>query len=179
MAHIYPFRGQWPVIDKDAFVADTATIIGNVTIKKDANIWPGAVLRGDYDKIIIGEGVNIQDNSVVHVEAGSPLIIEDYSMIGHNSIVHCSHIGSGTLIGMGSILLSHSRIGSRCLIGGGTLVTQHKVIPHGSMVYGNPFQIVRPLRQDEMDSIYHDVLEYRDLGREYKKMQELRNENDK
>jgi carbonic anhydrase/acetyltransferase-like protein (isoleucine patch superfamily) len=83
-----------------------------------------------------------------------------------------------TFIGMGAILFSYSRIGSQCIVGGETLVTQRKVIPDKSMVYGNPFQIVCSLRQNEIDGVYHDVLEYRDLGREYKKLQEMMNQEE-
>lgn len=172
MAYIYPFEGQWPEIDPGAFLADNVTVVGKVKIKKGANLWPGVVVRGDDTSIVIGEGVNLQDNTIVHADPGEPLILDDYCMVGHSAIVHCKHIGSGTLIGMGAILLGNADIGEHCIIGAGTMITQNKIIPAGSMVYGTPFKIVRELRQEEIEGIHRDVLGYMGLGQDFKKMQE-------
>ena len=174
MAYIYPFHGQWPDIDPGAYLADNVTVVGKVTIKKGANLWPGVVVRGDDNEIIIGKGVNIQDNTMIHVDPGDPLVLDDYCMVGHSAVIHCKHIGSGTLIGMGAILLANADIGAECIIGAGTMITQNKVIQPRSMVYGTPFRFVRSLRQEEVDAVRQDILEYEALGQEYKAMQKTR-----
>jgi carbonic anhydrase/acetyltransferase-like protein (isoleucine patch superfamily) len=94
-------------------------------------------------------------------------------MVGHNAVIHCKHIGSGTLIGMGAVLLANADIGEECIIGAGTMITQNKVIQPRSMVYGTPFKFVRALRQEEVDAVHKDILEYEALGQEYKAMQEM------
>ena len=175
MANLYPFHGHSPQIDPGAFVADTATIVGDVTIKKGANIWPGVVIRANESPIVIGEGVNIQDNTVLHTDPGSPMILDDYCMIGHKAIIHGRHIGSGTLVGMGVILMGETDIGDSCLIGAGTMITQNKVIPPRSLVYGTPFRIVRSLEEEEIKNIHEDIMGYYRLGQEYKALQDERN----
>lgn len=177
MAYIYPFRGVWPQIDPDAYLADNVTVVGNVTIKRGANLWPGVVVRGDDNAIVIGEGVNIQDNTVVHVDPGDPLVLDDYCMVGHSAIIHCKHIGTGTLIGMGAILLANADIGEECIIGAGTMITQNKIIQPRSMIYGTPFKFVRSLRQEEIEGIQKDIRDYEALGQEYKAMQQLREQH--
>ena len=167
--NIFPYKGILPKIDSSAFIAPNATIIGDVTIGADANIWFGTVVRGDFQPIIIGKNTNIQDNSTVHIMGDVPTVIGDNVVIGHNAIIHCRRVGNNCLIGMGSILLGYSEIGDNCIIGAGTLITQHKKIPANSLVYGNPAVIVRSLRDDEIAAIRSSATHYSEVAKEYMK----------
>lgn len=171
MAQILPFEGQLPRIDPTAYIAESAVIIGKVTIGANANIWPNAVIRGDENSITIGNNVSIQDNCTIHTEPDQPVTIGDNTLIGHNTIVHCQTIGKGCLIGMGSILMNYTTIGDETIIGAGTVVTQHKTIPPRSMVYGTPFHIVRSLTEEEAADVYRQTKEYAALGQKHKHLQ--------
>lgn len=171
MAQILPFEGQLPRIDPTAYIAESAVIIGKVTIGANANIWPNAVIRGDENSITIGNNVSIQDNCTIHTEPDQPVTIGDNTLIGHNTIVHCQTIGKGCLIGMGSILMNYTTIGDETIIGAGTVVTQHKTIPPRSMVYGTPFHIVRQLTEEEAADVYRQTEEYAALGQKHKHLQ--------
>lgn len=171
MAQILPFEGQLPRIDPTAYIAESAVIIGKVTIGAYANIWPNAVIRGDENSITIGNNVSIQDNCTIHTEPDQTVTIGDNTLIGHNTIVHCQTIGKGCLIGMGSILMNYTTIGDETIIGAGTVVTQHKTIPPRSMVYGTPFHIVRQLTEEEAADVYRQTEEYAALGQKHKHLQ--------
>lgn len=171
MAQILPFEGQLPRIDPTAYIAESAVIIGKVTIGANANIWPNAVIRGDENSITIGNNVSIQDNCTIHTEPDQPVTIGDNTLIGHNTIVHCQTIGKGCLIGMGSILMNYTTIGDETIIGAGTVVTQHKTIPPRSMVCGTPFHIVRQLTEEEAADVYRQTEEYAALGQKHKHLQ--------
>lgn len=171
MAQILPFEGQLPRIDPTAYIAESAVIIGKVTIGANANIWPNAVIRGDENSITIGNNVSIQDNCTIHTEPDQPVTIGDNTLIGHNTIVHCQTIGKGCLIGMGSILMNYTTVGDETIIGAGTVVTQHKTIPPRSMVYGTPFHIVRQLTEEAAADVYRQTEEYAALGQKHKHLQ--------
>ncbi|HHW56363.1 MAG TPA: gamma carbonic anhydrase family protein [Clostridia bacterium] len=162
---IKQYKGITPNIDKGAYIAETAEIIGQVEIKKEANIWYGAVIRGDVDKIVIGEGTNIQDNCIVHVTEGHSCYIGDYCTIGHGAIIHACKIDNNVLIGMGAIILDDAEIGDNCIIGAGSLVTGGKKIPEGSLAFGNPAKVIRKLSQEEIDSIHTSYKHYVDLAK--------------
>lgn len=132
------------------WVAPDAVLVGRVRLKKDASVWFGAVLRGDNDWVEVGEGSNVQDNSVIHTDPGQPTIIGANVTVGHRVILHSAMIGDGSLIGMGSILLNRCRIGRNCLIGAGAIVTEDKEIPDNSMVIGAPGRIVRQLTEQQI-----------------------------
>lgn len=132
---ILPYRGKSPAIDPTAFIAPSAAVIGDVTIGAHSSVWFGAVVRGDFQPIRIGSSTNIQDNATIHVMRDVPVEIGDHVLIGHNAVVHCSKIGSNTLIGMGSIVMGYSEIGENVVIGAGTFLPQHKKIP--------PFELAR------------------------------------
>ena len=184
---ILPYRGKTPAIDPTAFIAPTAAVIGDVTVGAGSSIWFGAVVRGDFQPITIGQNTNIQENATIHVMRDVPVHIGDNVLIGHNavvhcsrigtgtligmgSIVHCSSIGAGTLIGMGSIVMGYSEIGENVVIGAGTFLPQHKKIPSNSLVFGNPAQIVRALRDDEIEALREAAENYAGLGAEYKEI---------
>lgn len=149
---VYALGAQRPQLPEvgACWIAPTAAVIGRVVLKADASIWYGAVLRGDNDPITIGEGSNIQDNSVLHTDSGAPLTVGDHVTVGHKVILHSCTIGDGSLIGMGSTLLSRCVIGANCLVGAGSLVTEGKVFPDNSLIVGSPARVVRSLTAEEV-----------------------------
>ncbi|MBM4361671.1 MAG: gamma carbonic anhydrase family protein [Deltaproteobacteria bacterium] len=150
MPLIKPHRGRHPVIAPDAWVAENATVIGEVTIGPGANIWYGAVLRGDVGHIRIGARTNVQDLACVHTTTGvSVAEIGEEVTIGHGVIIHGARIGDGCLIGMGSVVLDNAEIGDECLIAAGTVITPRTVIPPRSLVRGQPGKVVRELAEHE------------------------------
>ncbi|WP_314330832.1 gamma carbonic anhydrase family protein [Selenomonas noxia] len=169
---ILPYRGKAPVIDPTVFLAPMAAVIGDVTIGAGSSVWFGAVVRGDFQPITIGQNTNIQDNATIHVMRDVPVHIGNNVLIGHNAVVHCSRIGDNTLIGMGSIVMGYSEIGENVVIGAGTFLPQHKKIPSNSLVFGNPAQIVRALRDDEIEALQEAAENYANLGVEYKRIVE-------
>ena len=144
------FKTYQPQIEENCFLAESCDVIGRVTLAKDANIWFGAVLRGDVDTIHIGEGSNIQDNTTVHVTSGNPVKVGDYVTVGHNCIIHGCTIEDNSLIGMGSTVLDGAVVGKNSLVGAGSLVTKNKVFPEGSLIMGRPAKVVRALTEEEI-----------------------------
>ncbi|NBX47179.1 MAG: gamma carbonic anhydrase family protein [Chloroflexi bacterium] len=126
---ILPFRGIWPTIADDAFIADSAYVIGDVTIGAGSSVWYGAVVRGDMAPIRIGARTNIQDGSVVHVDTDVPTIIGDDVVIGHGAIVHGATVGNGCMIAMRATVMNRSVIGDGAIIGAGAILTQDKTVP--------------------------------------------------
>ena len=129
----------------EVFVADTARVLGNVTLEDNVSVWFGAVLRGDNDAITIGARTNIQENSILHVDHGKPIRIGTDNVIGHGAIVHGATIGNFNLIGMGATILNGAVIGDGCIIGANALITERMVVPDGSMVLGSPGKITKTL----------------------------------
>lgn len=167
MAHILPFKGIYPTIHHTAVLADTAVIIGDVTLGPGVSIWPNAVIRGDFSAITVGAYTNIQDNVTVHSDIRTPHHIGDHVLIGHNAIIHGQSIGAGALIGMGAVLMSYSSIGENPIIGAGTIITQGKQIPADSLVYGNPFRIIRSVTEEEKEETRKEVEAYHQLSLQY------------
>lgn len=156
------------MIDKSVFLADGSKVIGKVKISKNSSVWFNAVIRGDSNTIEIGENSNIQDNAVVHTSKEYGVVIKNNVTIGHGAIIHGCNIGNNVLIGMGAIVLDNVKIEDNCIIGAGTLITQNKIIPEGSLVYGNPMKIVRNLTEEERKSIIENALEYVHKAESYK-----------
>lgn len=127
------------------WIAASATVAGRVSIAPNVGVWFGAVARGDDELISIGEGTNVQDNAVLHVDPGYPLTIGRNCTIGHTAIVHGCSIGDNTLIGMGATIMNGASIGASCIIGANALVTENKIIPDNSLVMGAPAKVVREL----------------------------------
>ena len=144
--------------------------MGDVTVGEGSNIWFGAVVRGDVDKVVIGKHSNVQDNATVHTMGDASTIIGDHVTIGHNAVIHCSKIGDNTLVGMGSVLMGYTEIGENCIIGANTFLQQHKKIPANCLVYGNPAKIVRNLREDELEALQASADNYYELGQVYAKI---------
>ena len=157
-----------PVIDPSAYIADNATVLGYITIGADSSVLFGAVLRAEHMPMIIGQRTNIQDNCILHVEEGLPVVIGDDVTVGHGAILHGCTIGNNTLIGMGAIVLNGAKIGDNCIVGAGALVTGGTVIPDGSLVVGSPAKVKRPITDAEIESNRASAAGYRTEGAEYK-----------
>jgi carbonic anhydrase/acetyltransferase-like protein (isoleucine patch superfamily) len=142
-----------PELSSAAFVAANATVVGDVTLGAQASIFYGAVLRGDIARIVVGEGSNIQDNAIVHLADDLDALIGAWCTIGHGAIIHACTIEDECLIGMGATVLDGARIGARSIVGANSLVPQRFTCPPGSMVYGAPAKVVRPLKPEEQDGL--------------------------
>lgn len=142
------------------YVAEGCQIVGDVEIGQNSSIWYNAVLRGDTNKIVIGEMTNIQDNAVLHVGKNAPLMVGNNVTVGHGAILHGCTIKNNVLIGMGAIVLDGAVVEENCIIGAGTLITQNKVIPSGSLAFGNPVKAIRLLTEEEKDSILQSAKNY-------------------
>ncbi|MBR9862311.1 MAG: gamma carbonic anhydrase family protein [Rhodobacteraceae bacterium] len=144
---IYELDGIAPELaqDGDYWIAPNAQLMGRVRVESGASVWFGAVLRGDNELILLGEGSNIQENSVLHTDIGYPLTIGKNCTIGHKAMLHGCTIGDNSLIGMGATVLNGAVIGKNCLIGANALITENKVIPDNSLVMGAPGKVVREL----------------------------------
>ena len=139
------YNGSAPVLGERCFVAETAAVIGNVTMGDDVSVWYGAVIRGDAEPITVGGRSNIQDNVTIHNDDGHPVVIGRNVSIGHNAVVHGATLEDGVLIGMGAVVLNGAVIGEGSLVAAGALVTSNTVIPPCSLVIGSPARVVRCL----------------------------------
>jgi carbonic anhydrase/acetyltransferase-like protein (isoleucine patch superfamily) len=142
------------------WIAPTATVVGRVQIGADASVWFAAVVRGDQELIIIGDGSNVQDGAVLHTDAGAPLTVGRNCTVGHQAILHGCTVGDNSLIGMGATVLNHARIGRNCLIGAKALITEGRVIPDNSLVIGMPGKVIRQLSPEEVEGITRSALGY-------------------
>ena len=149
-----------PRIDEQAVVADGAVVLGDVTIEKDVSIWYNAVIRGDVKSISIGEGTNIQDLAVLHVDADASLAIGKNVTIGHGAILHGCTIKDQALIGMGAIVLNGAVIGKGSMIAAGALVPQNTVVPDGALYMGNPSKFRRMLTEEELTANLKNAANY-------------------
>jgi carbonic anhydrase/acetyltransferase-like protein (isoleucine patch superfamily) len=147
---IYQLDDRRPVFKGDYFVAHNAAVIGSVVLEPNASVWWNVTIRGDNDVITLGENVNVQDGSVIHTDAGVPVVLEKNVSVGHLVMLHGCHIGENSLIGIGAIILDKVVIGKNCLVGAGAMVTGGKVIPDGSLVLGSPGKVVRQLTPAEI-----------------------------
>ena len=150
--------------DPDVLIAEGAVVVGDVKLAKGVSVWYNAVLRGDESPIEVGENTNIQDGAILHARA----VVGSDCTVGHCAIIHGCTVGSHTLIGMGSILLDGAKIGNHCIVGAGALVTGKLDAPDGSMILGSPAKVVRPLTQEEMDSVDASVQEYLEFAQHYR-----------
>ena len=168
---IHAFGDRVPVFAADAYVHPDATIIGDVVLEDGANVWPGAVLRGDVERILLGKRVSFQDNSVAHADPGFPVTIGCGCIVGHGVIVHGATIGARCLIGMGSTLLNGCEIGDESIVGANSLVTQGKKFPPRSLIMGSPAKVVREVTDEDLkpraelhDRYARRSLKYAELG---------------
>ena len=149
------------------WVAPNASIIGDVTLEKNTSIWFNAVLRGDCENILVGEGSNVQDGSVLHTDPGYPLIIGKNITIGHMVMLHGCSIGDNSLIGIGAVILNNVKIGKNCIVGAKALITENKEIPDNSLVVGSPGRVIRKVTEEEKKAISENTKHYQDNWRKY------------
>ncbi len=166
---IYRLGDASPKIDPTAWVADSAVLIGDVTLGPGVSIWPGAVLRGDNEPIVIGAGSNVQENAVLHTDPGRPLTIGEDVTIGHLVMLHGCHIGDACLIGIQAVLLNGATLGPGCLVGAGALVTEDKVFAAGSLILGTPAVIKRSLTVEQVADQRSTAQRYVERAARYRK----------
>jgi carbonic anhydrase/acetyltransferase-like protein (isoleucine patch superfamily) len=165
MARLYKIGSKVPKIDKNVFLAETATIIGDVEIGEFSSVWYNAVLRGDLERIRIGKSTNVQDNVVIHVDRGFPVRIGNRVIVGHSAVLHGCEIGSDVMIGMKSCILNGARIADRCIVAAGSIVPG-KEYPPNSVLMGVPAKIVRKIDEKEFKAeITERWREYEELAR--------------
>ena len=166
---IFALAGVAPRIEGDAaWVAPTAVVIGDVLLAGATSVWWGAVLRGDNERITLGEGSNVQDNCVLHTDPGFPLVIGAHVTVGHGAILHGCLIGDGTLIGMGATVLNGARIGRGCLVGAGALVTEGREIQDRSLVLGVPALVTGLIDDDQAQALLENAARYVANARRYR-----------
>jgi carbonic anhydrase/acetyltransferase-like protein (isoleucine patch superfamily) len=149
------------------YIAYDATLVGDITLESDASVWFKVVIRAENDRVLIGEGTNIQDGSVLHVDPGYPMTLGRMVTIGHKVMLHGCTVGEGSLIGINSVVMNGARIGKNSLIGANTLIAEGKEIPEGVLVLGSPGKVVRDLRQEEKDYLLGIARGYVERGRYY------------
>lgn len=153
-------------IHETAFIAPGAVVLGDVTLGADVGIWYNASVRGDRGPVVIGRGSNIQDNAVVHLDSGHPVVIGENVTVGHGAIVHGCVIGDNSLIGMGAIIMNGAQIGENCIVGAGALVTQDMQVPDNSLVLGSPARVKRSVTEEEIAANLHNAQLYVEEARE-------------
>lgn len=161
-----------PKIHPSAFVAPGAAVYGDVTVGADCGIWFHATVRGESASVSIGDGSNIQDNCVVHVDPGHTVEIGANVTVGHGAIVHGCKIGNNTLVGMGAIILNGAVIGKNCIIGAGALVTQNTIIQDNSLVIGSPAKVMRRVTEQEAAANLTNARHYVEMAKEYREFLE-------
>jgi carbonic anhydrase/acetyltransferase-like protein (isoleucine patch superfamily) len=157
---IHAIGSRTPDIDRTAWIAPNATIVGSVRILAEASVWFGAVIRGDNDQITIGARTNIQDGCVLHTDDGIRLDVGEGVTVGHMAMLHGCTIGSGSLVGIGSVLLNHSKIGEGSILGARTLVPEGVVIPPDVLAFGSPVKVIRNLTDEERRSLRDAAAHY-------------------
>jgi carbonic anhydrase/acetyltransferase-like protein (isoleucine patch superfamily) len=151
------------------FIAHDATLVGSVSLDNDVSIWFKVVIRADNEHVHIGEGVNVQDGSVLHVDPGYPLTLGRLVTVGHKAMLHGCTIGEGSLVGINSVVMNGARIGKGSLVGANTLIPEGRDVPDGVLVLGSPGKVVRDLRPEERDSLLRIARNYIDRSRLYKR----------
>ncbi|MFD2705365.1 gamma carbonic anhydrase [Salibacterium lacus] len=167
---LYDYKGKFPEIADSAYTADYVTITGDVKIGEESSVWFNTVIRGDVAPTIIGNGVNIQDQSVLHQSPKNPLIVEDDVTIGHMVILHSAIIRKNALIGMGAKILDRAEIGEEAFIGAGSLVPPGKVIPPRTLAVGSPARVVRDLTDEDLNEMHRIQQSYVEKSRYYKEL---------
>ncbi len=163
------FEGRRPTIHPEAFVAPTATLIGDVTVEKGASVWYGAVLRADICTIVVREGANVQDNSVLHAAPGETLVVGRNATIGHGCVVHCREVGEQALVGNGSTLLDRAVVGPRTLVAAGSVVTPGTELPGGMVAAGIPCRPTKPIEGTSSEFwVEQNPAYYQELAQRYR-----------
>jgi len=162
---IKSFNGKSPKIHESVYISENVSIIGDVEIGENSSVWFGTVIRGDVCNIKIGKNSNVQDNAVIHVNYDLPSILGDFVTVGHSAVIHGAVIGDFVLVGMGAIVLDNVKVGRNVIIAAGSVVPPRMEIPDGVMVMGVPAKIVRALREEEIEHIKKNALDYVELAK--------------
>lgn len=163
------YKEKKPIISDSCFVAENASVIGDVKIGAQSSVWFGAVIRGDYDSITIGENCNVQDNCVLHTTDDLPIKIGDNVSVGHAAIVHGATIEDNVLVGMGAVILNGAKIGENSIIGAGAVCTENMVVPKGSVVVGIPGKVIKTAEEKNKVMTTSNASSYAELAQEYLK----------
>jgi len=167
MANLKTYKNKKPTVADDVFIADNARVIGDASIGSNSSIWFGAVVRADSDKIVIGEGTNIQDNVVVHVDPGYPVEIGSNCIIGHSAVIHGATLSNNVLVGIGATVMNGAVIGEYSIIGAKALVTSNTVIPPRSLVLGIPASVKGEIDRERMKFIEESAEAYIERAKNY------------
>ena len=167
---MYKFQGYTPTMTQqpwNGWIAESATVIGRVELGRQVSIWFGAVIRGDNSLIRVGDFSNVQDNAVLHTDAGIDLTIGKYVTIGHKAMLHGCTIGDNTLIGINAVILNHAVIGKNCIIGANALIPEGKVIPDNSVVMGSLGKVVKTVDAEGEEKLKQSALHYAEHFKKY------------
>lgn len=148
MANIFEFKGHRPVIDKSAFIHPNANVTGNVVIGKNVYVGPGAAIRGDWGKISIEDGCNVQENCTIHMFPGAEVILRENAHIGHGAIIHGATIGRNTLVGMNSVIMDNAIIGDECIIGALSFIAAETRTENRKVLAGNPAKVLKEVSNE-------------------------------
>ena len=165
---IYQLGEHIPVIDASAYVADSANIIGKAEIGANASIWFDVTIRGDNERITVGENSNVQEGCILHTDPGYPLTIGKNVTIGHQAMLHGCTIAEGSLIGIQAVILNGAKIGKNCLVGAGALITEGKEFPDNSLIIGSPAKAVRTLSDEDIARLHGNTDNYVERGKLFK-----------
>lgn len=157
---IYQLDEHTPQVHPTAFVADSAQVVGRVTLGEGSSVWFNTVIRADNEPMTIGAGSNIQDGCVLHSDTGFPLNVGERVTVGHQVVLHGCTVGDESLIGIGAVVLNGAKIGKHCIVGAGSLVTEGKEFPDGSMILGSPAKVVRQLTPEQIDGLRRSAQHY-------------------
>src|ERR687885_2567004 len=167
VANFLSFDGKEPRVAPDAFVAPTAVLIGDVVVEEGASVWFGAVLRGEFNRIVVGSGTSVQDNSVIHTNEDLPTMIGSNVTIGHLSLLEGCEIEDGALIGMGSVVLNRARLGRRAMLAAGSVVREDQEIPPEVLAAGVPATVKKDLGWSSSEWVEMAAREYQSLRLKY------------
>ena len=157
---VYRLGRKVPQVAASAWVASEATVIGEVVLGEGANVWPGAVIRGDNEPIRIGQGTNVQEGAVLHADPGTPLTVGDYVSIGHQAMLHGCTVGDGSLIGIQAVVMNNAVIGKDCLVGAGAIVTEGKTFADRSLILGSPARMLRTMTDEDIAAMRANAEDY-------------------
>jgi carbonic anhydrase/acetyltransferase-like protein (isoleucine patch superfamily) len=165
---LYKLGEVSPKLAMSAYVAPSASVIGNVVLADRSSVWFGATLRGDNETISIGEGSNVQDGAVVHTDPGFPLTLAAHVSVGHQAMLHGCTVGEGSLIGIQAVVLNAAVIGRGCLVGAGAVITERKIFADGTLILGAPAKVVRELTAEERENLLKIAANYAVRGAHYR-----------
>lgn len=165
---IYQLGEHAPNIAASAYVTDTATVVGRVTIMDNSSVWFQVAIRGDNEDITIGRNCNLQEGAVLHADPGFPLTLADNVSVGHQAMIHGCSIGEGSLVGIQAIILNGAKIGKNCLVGAGALVTEGKEFPDNSLILGAPARAIRTLNEADVANLQRIANSYVERARDFK-----------